>query len=72
MGVPLPAVGPTGSFLYLFNFSVIPQLRGTSAARRLVHAYASDVHAEEPRGLAAITVASERAAARSSGRSTTR
>jgi hypothetical protein len=53
---PLPAIERGGSFLYLFNFSVVPELKGTSAARRLMQTYASDVHAEEPRGLAAITV----------------
>jgi len=49
----------SGGFLYLFNFSVVPQLKGTSAARRLLQAYASDVNAAEPRGLAAITVSPE-------------
>jgi hypothetical protein len=56
MVVPLAQAEPGGSFVYLFNFSVVPELKGTGAARRLVQAYASDLHAERPRGLAAVTV----------------
>jgi hypothetical protein len=57
--VPLPAVTPGGGFLYVFNYSVIPQLRGTSASGRLVKSLAADVAGTAWRGLAAITVSPE-------------
>jgi hypothetical protein len=52
----LPAVEPSGSFLYLFNFSVVPGLRGTPPAARVVKAFADDVQRTPHRGLAALTV----------------
>lgn len=56
MVVPLPAAPPGGSFVHLFNFSIVPALRRTGASRRLVAAYAREVEALAPRGLSAITV----------------
>jgi hypothetical protein len=58
MVVPLPEV-EEGGYLYLFNFSIVPALRGTEAARRLVKRYAEDVGAQGARGLAAITVSED-------------
>jgi len=55
----LPAVEPGGSFLYLFNFSVVPRLRGTAMAARVVKGLASDVARTPHRGLAALTVSRE-------------
>ena len=55
----LPAVEEGGSFLYLFNYSVVPGLRGTSMAARLVKALAEDVARTPHRGLAALTVSHE-------------
>jgi hypothetical protein len=52
----LPAVEEGGSFLYLFNYSVVPGLRGTRMAARLVKALAEDVARTPHRGLAALTV----------------
>ena len=52
----LSAVEPGGSFLYLFNFSVMPSLRGTAMAARVVKALADDVRRTPHRGLAALTV----------------
>jgi len=52
----LPAVEPGGSFLYLFNFSVVPGLRGTAMAARVVKGLADDVAQTPHRGLAALTV----------------
>jgi hypothetical protein len=62
----LPAVPPGGSFLYLFNFSVVPGLRGTPLAARVIKAFAEDVRRMPHRGLAALTVSrdGERVAAR--------
>lgn len=55
----LPAVEPGGSFLYLFNFSVVPKLRGTPLSARVVKALAGDVARTPYRGLAALTVSRE-------------
>lgn len=52
----LSAVEPGGSFLYLFNFSVVPGLRGTRMAARVIKALADDVRRTPHRGLAALTV----------------
>lgn len=52
----LPAVEPGGSFLYVFNFSVVPGLRGTPLAARVVKALADDVRRTPHLGLAALTV----------------
>ena len=52
----LPAVEVGGSFLYLFNYSVVPRLRGTRMAARVVKALAEDVARLPHRGLAALTV----------------
>lgn len=62
----LPAVEAGGSFLYLFNYSVVPRLRGTRMAARVVKALAEDVARTPHRGLAALTVSGdgERVAAR--------
>jgi hypothetical protein len=52
----LPGVEAGGSFLYLFNYSVVPSLRGTRMAARVVKALADDVARTPHRGLAALTV----------------
>ena len=52
----LPAVEEGGSFLYLFNYSVVPALRGTWMAACLLKALADDVARLPHRGLAALTV----------------
>jgi hypothetical protein len=57
--VPLPDVEPGGSFVYVFNFSIVPELRQTAASKRLVRALAEDITAARPRGLSAITVSPE-------------
>jgi hypothetical protein len=55
----LPAIEAGGSHLYLFNFSVVPGLRGTRMAARVVKALADDVARTPHRGLAALTVSSD-------------
>ncbi|XXY48071.1 hypothetical protein WME91_49545 [Sorangium sp. So ce269] len=55
----LPTLDPGGSFIYLFNYSVLGPLRGTSCSRRLLRALADDIAAVPLRGLAAITVSEE-------------
>jgi hypothetical protein len=59
MVVPLPEIEPGGSFVYVFNFSIVPQLRRTEASKRLVRALAEDLGAAKPLGLSAITVSAE-------------
>lgn len=56
MVVPLPDVEPAGSFLYLFNFSLIPALRKTWVSKALLDSYARDIRIPWRRGLATITV----------------
>lgn len=55
----LPAVEPGGSFLYLFNYSVVPGLRGTPLAARVIKALAEDVARTPHLGLAALTVSGD-------------
>jgi hypothetical protein len=55
----LPEIEAGGSFLYLFNYSVVPGLRGTRMAARVVKALADDVARTPHRGLAALTVSSD-------------
>lgn len=55
-GAILPCRGLPSPFLYLFNYSVTPQLIGSPLARDLVHRYAADITAQDPAGLGAITV----------------
>jgi hypothetical protein len=55
----LPEVAPGGSFLHVFNFSVVRALRGTVASKRLVRALAADLAGERALGLSAITVSPE-------------
>ena len=55
----LAEIEPGGSYLYLFNFSVVPSLRGTRMAARAVKALAEDVARTPHRGLAALTVSSD-------------
>lgn len=61
MVVPLgsvPAERPA-RFLYLFNYSIVPQLRGTPAGKALVTRYVRDVHDADAAGLAAIAVSND-------------
>lgn len=55
----LPALEAEGSFIYLFNYSVLASLRRTSCSRRLLRALADDFAAVPLRGLAAIAVSEE-------------
>ena len=59
MVAPLPAEEPAGSFVYVFNFSIVRALRGTPASRRLVQGLAEDLAGVRQLGLAAITVSPE-------------
>lgn len=59
MVAPLPAVEPEGSFLHVFNVSIVRPLRGTVASKRLVRGLAGDLAGQRHRGLSAITVSPE-------------
>ena len=52
----LPSVDPRGSFVYLFNYSLVGALQRTVCSRRLLGALADDIAALPLAGLAAITV----------------
>lgn len=55
---PAP-LSPQGSFIYLFNYSIIPALRGTAHSRTLIKNYASELNAIPSLGLAAVTVSAD-------------
>lgn len=48
-----------GSYVYLFNYSIVAGLRGTECSRRLLRGLADDVGAVRLRGMAAITVSED-------------
>jgi hypothetical protein len=52
----LPALDPGGSFVYLFNYSIVAPLQQTACSRRLLRALAADLEVIPILGLAAITV----------------
>lgn len=55
----LSEVGEEGCFVYVFNFSIVPALRGSSASRRLLGGLSEDVAGVLVRGMGAITVSPE-------------
>jgi hypothetical protein len=64
---PLRALQPEGNYLYLFNASIVPQLRpGTAQSRLLMQSYAADMAPVKKLGMAAVTVSED--GARVSGR----
>ena len=57
---PLPRLDPGGSFIYLFNASIVPQLRNQSDQSRLLMKQFADDLAEIPKkGLASVTVSQD-------------
>jgi hypothetical protein len=57
--VPLTAMEPGGTSLYLFNYSVVPQLKRTPCSATLLRALADDLRRIAPKGIAAITVSED-------------
>lgn len=57
--IPLRNCAPGSSDIYLFNYSVASQLRGTALSKALTREYARDVWATNPRSLSAITVSTD-------------
>ena len=53
---PLRALEDHGSYLYLFNASIVPALRGTKQSRALMYSYARTIARIEALGKAAVTV----------------
>jgi hypothetical protein len=49
----------TSEYLYLFNYSVIPQLRGSCTSSLLVKTLATDIAKQKPKGLCAVTVSED-------------
>jgi hypothetical protein len=54
--MPTAALEPGGSFLHLFNYSIIEPLRGTASSKRLVRGLSADVEAIAWEGLSAFVV----------------
>jgi len=46
-------------FLYLFNYSIVSSLRKTQFSKKLMTAYAQDIHNQDPQGLTCITVSDD-------------
>jgi hypothetical protein len=46
-------------YLYVFNYSVVPDLRGSQVAARLIKTLAADIAAQKPKGLSAVTVSDD-------------
>jgi hypothetical protein len=58
--MPLRALQAGGSYLYLFNVSIVPRLRGATAqSRLLMQLYAADLAAVKKLGMAAVTVSED-------------
>lgn len=56
---PVP-LAPEGNWIYLFNYSVIPALRGTEQSRALVKSYATEIKClPQVKGMAAVTVSED-------------
>ncbi len=55
----LVAPQESSPYLYLFNYSVAPNLKKSLVSKRLMHRYAEDIKAIDYRGLACITVSDE-------------
>jgi len=56
---PLKETPRASSYLYLFNYSVIPALRGGEVARQLLSHLGKEIRSAAPRALAAITVSKD-------------
>ncbi len=56
-GFMLPEAG--SPYIYLFNYSIIPSLRGTAFSRQLVKNYAAEIARLDAKGLAAVTVSED-------------
>ena len=59
MIVPLRELSPEGNYLYLFNYSIIEQLRKTQASKMMMHEYAKSIKSQSVLGLCAITVSGD-------------
>lgn len=55
----VPALSNDHPFLYLFNYSAAPQLRGSLLTKRLIKSFVKDVNAAQPAGLSCITVSDD-------------
>jgi len=53
---PLRSVSEDGAYVYLFNYSLVPQLRGTEQSRLMLKTYADDIAKVKSLGRGAVTV----------------
>lgn len=56
---PLSAIDPAGTYVYLFNYSIVPPLRHTAHSATLLKAFARDIAGLPLAGAAAITVSAD-------------
>ncbi len=52
----LPELSQHGNYIYLFNYSIIPSLRGTAQSKQLIKNYAADLKNIAVKGMGAVTV----------------
>jgi hypothetical protein len=57
--MPEPLRPEARPWIYVFNYSVVPALRGTALSRTLIKTLAADLASVRPLGLAAITVSED-------------
>lgn len=57
--LPACAPDPAAPCFYIFNYSVLPWLRGTEVSKRMLRAFAARLKALVPAGLLAITVSDD-------------
>lgn len=56
---PLSTLSDKGDYIYLFNYSIIPSLRGTAQSRQLIKDYAATLKNIAIKGMAAVTVSED-------------
>jgi hypothetical protein len=58
-GIIMPAKLEAHPYVYLFNYSVIPQLRKTRHSARVVKSLAQELESIRPRGMATVAVSED-------------
>ena len=56
---PLPALAPTGSYIYAFNYSIVERFRKTPQSARMIQTMASEIAGVPCKGLSAVTVSDD-------------
>ncbi len=54
--VPLKETSKDGNYIYLFNYSIVPQLIGSEHSKTLIRDFAASIGATPQKGISAVTV----------------